>query len=235
MERRGSSKANGGTLILVEAAVETLEQALAAERAGADRIELCANLSDGGTTPSSRLIADVVGQTKLPVVVMIRPRGGGFVYSDDEFGAMTRDIELAGEGRIAGIVTGVLTADRHIDVERTRTLVNAAAGLPVTFHRAFDSTPNLPDALEQLIQIGVSRLLTSGGGATALEGAATIAALVDQARAWISVIAGGGIREQNVRDVVARTGAREVHSRLVDEVGMRGLVDVLKSNKRVSF
>lgn len=181
------------------------------------------------------MIAAVVGQTKLPVVVMIRPRGGGFVYSDDEIGVMTRDIELAGEETIAGIVTGVLTADRQIDVERTRTLVNAAAGLPVTFHRAFDSTANLSDALEQLIQLGVSRVLTSGGAATALEGAATIAALVDQARAWISIIAGGGIREHNVRDVVARTGAREVHSRLVDEVGMRGLVDVLKSNKGVSF
>jgi copper homeostasis protein len=180
------------------------------------------------------LIAAVIDQMNLPVVVMIRPRSGGFVYSDDEIGAMTRDIELAGEEGIAGIVTGVLTADGHIDIERTGTLVNAAAGLPVTFHRAFDSTRNLPDALEQLIQIGVSRVLTSGRGATALEGAATIAALVDQARAWISIIAGGGIRENNVRDVVARTGAREVHSRLVDEASMKALIDVLKSDKSVS-
>jgi copper homeostasis protein len=148
---------------------------------------------------------------------------------------MTRDIELAGEEGIAGIVTGVLTADGYIDIERTRTLVSAAAGLPVTFHRAFDSTRTLPDALEQLIQIGISRVLTSGGAATALEGAATIAALVDQARAWISIIAGGGVREYNVRHVVAQTGAREVHSRLVDEVSMKALVDVLKSNKSVSF
>ena len=235
MERRGGSKANGGALILVETAVETLEEALAAERAGADRIELCANLSDGGTTPSAGLIAAVVGQTKLPVVVMIRARGGDFVYSDDEIDAMTRDIELAGERGIAGIVTGVLTADGHIAIERTRALVHAAAGLPVTFHRGFDSTGNLPDALEELIQIGVSRVLTSGSAATALEGAATIAALIDQARAWISIIAGGGIREHNVRDVVARTGAREVHSRLVDEASMRALVDVLKSNTSVSF
>jgi copper homeostasis protein len=180
------------------------------------------------------LIAAVIDQMNLPVVVMIRPRSGGFVYSDDEIGAMTRDIELAGEEGIAGIVTGVLTPDGHIDIGRTGTLVNAAAGLPVTFHRAFDSTRNLPDALEQLIQIGVSRVLTSGRGATALEGADTIAALVDQARAWISIIAGGGIREHNVRDVVARTGAREVHSRLVDEASMKALIDVVKSNKSVS-
>jgi copper homeostasis protein len=181
------------------------------------------------------LIAAVIDQTKLPVVVMIRPRGAGFVYSDDEIGAMTRDIELAGERSISGIVTGALTSDGHIDIERTRTLVSAAAGLPVTFHRAFDSTRNLPDALEQLIQIGISRVLTSGGAARALEGVATIAELVDQARAWISIIAGGGIREHNVRDVIAQTGVREVHSRLVDEVSMRALVDVLKSNKSVSF
>jgi copper homeostasis protein len=222
-------------VILVEAAVETLQEALAAERAGADRIELCANLSEGGTTPSAGLIAAVIDQTKLPVVVMIRPRGGGFVYSEAEIGAMTRDIELAGQRSISGIVTGALTSDGHIDIERTLTLVNAAAGLPVTFHRAFDFTRNLPDALEQLIQISISRVLTSGGASTALEGVATIAELVDQARAWLSIIAGGGIREHNVRDVIAQTGVREVHSRLVDEVSMKALVDVLKSNESVSF
>jgi copper homeostasis protein len=165
---------------------------------------------------------------------MIRPRGGAFVYSDDEIDAMTRDIEHVGSTGIAGIVTGVLTPDARVDVERTRTLVNAAAGLPVTFHRAFDSAANLPDALEQLIQIGVSRVLTSGGAPTALEGASVIAALVDQARERIAIMAGGGIREYNVRDVIARTGVREVHSRLVDETGMRGLVDEIGTIPSVS-
>jgi copper homeostasis protein len=234
MERHGCRKAVGAQLILIEAAVESLESALAGERAGADRIELCANLSDGGTTPSAGLIAAVVGQIELPVFAMIRPRGGGFVYSDDEIDAMTRDIEHVGRTGIAGIVTGVLTPDARVDVERTRTLVNAAAGLPVTFHRAFDSAANLPDALEQLIQIGVSRVLTSGGAPTALEGASVIAALVDQARERIAIMAGGGIREYNVRDVIARTGVREVHSRLVDETGMRGLVDEIGTIPSVS-
>jgi copper homeostasis protein len=200
-------------LTLVEAAVETLESALATERDGADRLELCANLDDGGTTPGAELIAAVVARTRLPVCMMIRPRGGDFVYSDDEVETMIRDIERAAGAGIAGIVTGVLIADGRIDVPRTRTLVNAATGLPVTFHRAFDSTPDLSDALEQLIDTGVARVLTSGGAATAPEGASTISALITQAGERIEIIAGGGIREHNVRDVIVRTGVREVHAR----------------------
>ena len=217
-------------MTLVEAAVETLDSALAAERAGADRIELCDNLSDGGTTPGAGLVAAVAERTQLPVFVLIRPRAGGFVYSDDEFDVMIRDIELAGRMGIAGIVTGALTPDGRVDAERTHTLVKAAAGLPVTFHRAIDFAMNLPAALEEAIEAGASRVLTSGGAATALEGVDLIAALVDQARKRITIIAGGGIRDHNVRDVIARTGVREVHSRLVDEIQMRGLIDVVKKN-----
>lgn len=220
-------------MTLVEAAVETIEAALAAERAGADRIELCANLSDGGTTPSAGLIAAVVEQTHLPVFVLIRPRAGGFVYSSDEIDAMTRDIELAGGAGIAGIVIGALTSHGGVDVEHIRTLMKAAAGLPVTFHRAFDSTANLADALQQVIDVGATRVLTSGGAATALDGADAIASLVDQAGERISIMAGGSIREHNVRDVIARTGVREVHARLVDEVGMRSLIDAAKRSPDV--
>jgi len=217
-------------LTLVEAAVETLDSALAAERAGADRIELCDNLSDGGTTPGAGLIVAVAERTQLPVFVLIRPRAGGFVYSDDEFDVMIRDIELAGRMGVAGIVTGALTPDGRVDAERMRNLVKAAAGLPVTFHRAIDFAMNLPAALEEAIEAGASRVLTSGGAATAWEGMDLIAALVDQARKRITIIAGGGIRQHNVRDVIARTGVREVHARLVDEVQMRGLIDVVKRN-----
>lgn len=222
MERHGSRKTIGAQPILIEAAVESLESALAAERAGANRIELCANLSVGGTTPSASLIAAVLDETNLPVFVMIRPRGGGFVYSDDEIDQMLRDIERARSTSAAGIVTGVLTPDARVDVERTGALVNAASGLPVTFHKAFDSTDNLPEALEQLIQIGVSRVLTSGGAPTALEGASAIADLVDRARDRIAIIAGGGVREHNVRELIVRTGVREVHARDV-----RGIPDAL--------
>jgi copper homeostasis protein len=215
-------------LILVEAAVESLQSALAAERAGVDRIELCVNLDEGGTTPSAELIADVVGQSRLPVFVLIRPRAGGFVYSAAELDAMTREIELAGSMGVAGIVTGALNADRSVDVGHTRILVKAAAGLPVTFHRAFDSTIEPSDALEQVIDAGANRILTSGGAATALEGADAIAMLVDQAGERLSIVAGGSIREHNVREVVERAAAREIHARLVDETRMRNLVAVVR-------
>ena len=215
-------------MTLVEAAVETPHSALAAERAGADRIELCENLSVGGTTPSAGLMAEVAERTQLPVFVLIRPRAGDFVYSHDEFDQMIRDTERCGRLGIAGIVTGALTPGGRVDVQRTRTLVKAAEGFPVTFHRAIDTAVDLPAALEEAIEAGASRVLTSGGAAAAVDGVDLIAALVGQARDRIIVIAGGGIREHNVRDVIARTGVREVHARLIDEGQMRGLVDVVR-------
>jgi copper homeostasis protein len=217
-------------MTLVEAAVETLEDALAAKRAGADRIELCANLGVGGTTPGAGLIASVVQQVNHPVFVMIRPRGGDFVYAADEIDAMIEDIDRARPLGIAGIVTGALRSDGSVDVESMRRLMSPAAGLPVTFHRAFDVVGNRTEALEQVIDLGASRVLTSGGAATAFEGASAIAMLVDQAGERISIIAGGTIRDHNVRDVIARTGVREVHARLVDEPAMRSLVRVVRGN-----
>jgi copper homeostasis protein len=217
-------------LTLVEAAVETLDSALAAERAGADRIELCDNLSEAGTPPDGGLVAAIVERIQLPVFVLIRPRAGDFVYSASEFDVMVRDIELTRTMGIAGIVTGALDASGRVDVKRTRSLVKAAGGLPVTFHRAIDSAADLPVALDDVIEAGVSRVLTSGGAPTAREGVEAIAAMVLQARERVSIIAGGGIREHNVRDVIARTGVREVHGRLVDEAQMRGLVAAVRRN-----
>lgn len=216
-------------MALVEAAVETLDFALAAERAGADRIELCVNLSDGGTTPGTRLMSDVVQQVRVPVFALIRPRAGDFFYSADEFEQMARDIESAGTIGVDGIVTGVLTADARVDVRRTRVLHKVASGLPVTFHRAIDVTTDLATALEAVIETGASRVLSSGGAETALEGIERIGALVTQARGRIKVIAGGGIREHNARDVIERSGVGEVHGRLIDEAQMRGLVNAVKA------
>ena len=218
-------------MILVEAAVETLESSFAAERAGADRIELCDNLSEGGTTPDGGLVAAIVERIRLPVFVLIRPRAGDFVYSKSEFDVMIRDIERTRTMGIAGIVTGALDVDGHVDVKRTRTLVKAAGGLPVTFHRAIDSSANLAVALEEAIEAGASRVLTSGGAPTASAGLDIIGALVLQAGERISIVAGGGIREHNAREVIARTGVREVHGRLIDEAQMRGLVAVVRRSR----
>jgi copper homeostasis protein len=217
-------------MTLVEAAVETLEEALAAVRAGADRIELCANLGVGGTTPNAGLIASVVQQVNHPVFVMIRPRGGDFVYAADEIDAMIEDIDRARPLGVAGIVTGALRSDGSVDVDSMRRLMSPAAGLPVSFHRAFDVVANRTEALEQVIDLGASRVLTSGGAATALDGAGAIAMLVDQAGERISIMAGGKIREQNARGVIARTRVREVHARLENEASIRGLVRVVRDN-----
>lgn len=203
----------GGMSILVEACVDTVASALAAERGGAKRLELCDNLFDGGTTPSAGMISAVKAAVRIPVVVIVRPRGGGFVYTDDEVAVMRLDIEAARMLGADGVAVGALTRDALVDAERLRLLVAAAAELPVTFHRAFDLARDQGRALDALARCGVSGVLTSGGAASALDGADRIASLVRQAAGDIEVIAGGGIREENVCEVVRRTGVREVHVR----------------------
>lgn len=157
--------------------------------------------------------------------MLIRPRTGDFVYSVEEIETILEDIEAARELGVDGIVTGALTPEGRIAIAETRAFVEAAGGLPVTFHRAFDRVANPSQALEELIDIGVWRILTSGGKSTALDGADAIAKLVNQARDRITIVAGGGIREGNVREVIERTRAKEVHSRFVDEAGMQRLVE----------
>lgn len=199
--------------LLIEACVETVESSLAAERGGAGRLELCAALGDAGTTPSAGMITAVRAAVRIPVVVIIRPRGGGFVYSDTEMDVMRRDIESARSSGADGVAIGVLTADARIDAARTVELVRHASGLPVTFHRAFDMTEKLAESLEALVDAGVSRVLTSGGMASALEGSTRIASLLERAAGRIHIMAGGGIREENVAEVVRRSGVSEVHVR----------------------
>jgi copper homeostasis protein len=155
----------------------------------------------------------------------VRPRAGHFIYSAKEIETILEDIETARDLGAAGIVAGALTAQGGIAVAETRAFVQAAAGLPVTFHRAFDAVSDLWRALEELIEIGVNRILTSGAKPTALEGAGVIAELVDRAGKKITIVAGGGVREGNVRELIDRTRVTEVHSRFIDEAGMRRIVD----------
>ena len=199
--------------VLVEACVDSVASALAAERGGAGRLELCDNLYDGGTTPSAGMISAVKAAVRIPVFAIVRPRGGGFVYTTDEMSVMRLDIEAARMLGADGVVVGPLTRDARIDVEQLRTLVDAAGELPVSFHRAFDLVRDQEQALETLMQCDVPRVLTSGGAATALEGVAAIASLVRRAAGQIAVMAGGGVREENVQEVVQRSGVRDVHVR----------------------
>jgi copper homeostasis protein len=198
---------------LLEISVESVESALAAERGGADRIELCANLSIGGVTPDAELLRAVRAQVRIPIFSMVRPRAGDFVYSSAEFSEM-RSIADAKEAGMDGVVLGVLTKDHRVDVETTRALVEFAKPLPVTYHRAFDEAADLRQALEEVIQSGAKRILTSGGAKSALEGAAVLARLVEAARDRVVIVPGAGMSALNIEQVARQTGAREFHSGL---------------------
>lgn len=204
-----TSRANAR--VLVEVAVDSVAGAIAAANAGADRLELCASLGEGGLTPSLGLVDAVRAAVRVPIVVMVRPRAGDFLFDGHEFDVMRRDTQLLRERGIAGIVTGVLTANGEVDVTRMRALVDAARPLPITFHRAFDLCADPRAALEALVALGVRRVLTSGQAANALAGADAIAHHVATASDRLVVMAGAGVRPGNVATIVARTGVREVH------------------------
>ncbi|MBL8726950.1 MAG: GAF domain-containing protein [Planctomycetes bacterium] len=197
--------------VVVEVAVDSVAGARTAAAAGADRLELCSSLAEGGLTPSAGLLAAVQAAVRVPVCTMVRPRAGDFRYDDGEFDVMLRDVVHLRAAGAAGIVAGVLRADGHVDAERLRELVAAARPLPVTFHRAFDLVADPAAALEALIAAGVARVLTSGQAATAIDGAEAIARHVAAAGTRLRVIAGAGVRPDNVRDLVQRTGVQDVH------------------------
>jgi len=195
----------------LEVCVDSLESAIAAQKGGADRIELCDNLYEGGTTPSAGTIELARKMLDLKIHVIIRPRGGDFLYSRLEYDVMRRDIEFARKKKVNGIVIGLLTPDGQIDVARTKSLVELARPLSVTFHRAFDMTRNPMTALEDVIKTGADRLLTSGMLNEAPDGAQLIANLVKKAGERIIIMPGAGINKDNIRDMINITGAHEYH------------------------
>jgi copper homeostasis protein len=213
---RGGSNGPGGSEtvdgpITIEICVADVESAIAAEAGGADRIELCDNLAVGGTTPSIGTIAEACRWLSLPVHVLIRPRAGGFVYSDRELAVMRRDIEAAKALGAAGVVLGVLDAEGRIDRERTAELVGLARPLSVTFHKAIDQARDPLESFDALIAMGVDRVLTSGGRPTALEGCAVLRSLVDRAAGRVAVMAGGRLAVDHLEAVIRDSGVREIH------------------------
>jgi copper homeostasis protein len=217
--------------ISIEVCVDSVESGVAAERGGATRLELCSNLLEGGVTPSAGLIELVRARISIGLQVMIRPRGGDFCYTADEFEIMRRDILIAKKLGADGVVAGILDAKGNVDIERTRQLVDLAHPLNVTFHRAIDMSVDLLRATEDVCQTGANRLLTSGGEQTAWQGIETIARLVKAARGRISVIACGAIGRDNAASIVERTGVKEIHVGL----GSPFASPMLHCNPRVSM
>ena len=195
---------------LIEVCVEGVDGALAAEAGGADRVELCAGLLEGGLTPSLGTVREAAARLRIPAHVIIRPRGGDFLYSEAEFASMLRDVAAVRAEGAAAVVVGCLLADGAIDQTRMAALVAAARPLSVTCHRAFDMTPDVPAALEALIACGVDRVLTSGQAPTAADGLGLLVALTAQAAGRIVVMACGALRPDSI-GAVAAAGLHELH------------------------
>ncbi|HET7023662.1 MAG TPA: copper homeostasis protein CutC [Gemmatimonadales bacterium] len=198
--------------ILFEACVESVAEAVAAERGGAGRVELCVDLAVDGLTPPAEMIAGACRALTIPVMVLVRPRAGGFHYSADEIDGMIGEVERIKAFGAAGVVVGALDADGAVDRDAMTRLVSAARPMSVTFHRAFDVVADRSSALDALIGLGVERVLTSGGATTAELGIGVLQDLVRQAAGRIGILAGGGIRPQNVARIVEAAGVHEVHA-----------------------
>lgn len=204
--------------VLIEVCVDSVVSALASERGGAQRVELCSDLLEGGITPSLGLLEAVRSKISIALHTIIRPRAGDFCYSDHEFEIMLRDIKLAKNAGADGVALGVLDPSGRVDISRTRTLAETARPMSVTFHRAFDVSTDLNSSLEDICQAGADRILTSGGEQESLRGIENIANLVQRAQDRIKIMAGGGINAKNVVQILQQTGVNEIHAGLATPV-----------------
>lgn len=196
---------------LLEICIDSVESALAAQAGGADRVELCSALFEGGLTPSAGLLKVTRERLRIQIAAMIRPRGGDFCYSDDEFAVMQSDLAMAKQLGADVAVFGLLSPDGSIDRERTARLIELARPLPVTFHRAFDMARDPFEAFDVLLELGVDRVLTSGQERSVIEGLELVTELVRRAGDRIIVMPGGGVTERNLARILKETGAREIH------------------------
>ena len=200
--------------MVLEICVDSVESAIASQAGGAQRVELCSDLNEGGITPSVGLIQAVRKHVDIQVFVMVRPRGGDSFYSAYEYDVMKSDVVRMKELKADGIVVGMLDQDGHVDVQRTRELVQLAHPMQVTFHRAFDMSANLNESLQRVIETGAHRILTSGGQQTISQGAERVIQLIAAAQGRIRIMVSGGIRQENIRKIALRTKATEFHCSL---------------------
>lgn len=202
--------------MIKEACVETYEEAILAEKNGATRIELCSDLYNDGLTPSLELMQKTISNLKIPVMAMIRPRAGDFVYSEEEIIKMKSEIDLAKKAGAAGVVFGLLTFDNKVDLKNTKVLAEYAVPLPVTFHKAIDELENQVEGVKDLLQIeNIKRILTSGGLPTALEGQKIIREMIKTAGDKIIILVAGKVLDSNVEEIQKLTGAKELHGRRI--------------------
>lgn len=195
----------------VEICTNSVASSIEAQRGGAYRVELCAAIPEGGTTPSYGEIVVAREELDIKLNVIIRPRSGDFLYSDVEHRAMLHDIKICKALGVDGVVFGCLTADGEVDMERNRELMEAAKGMSTTFHRAFDMSKDLFDSLEKIIELGFDRILTSGGQAKAHDAMDVLKQLIDQAGDRIIIMPGSGVTEENIAEIERNTGAVEFH------------------------
>ncbi|MES2221111.1 MAG: copper homeostasis protein CutC [Acidobacteriota bacterium] len=200
--------------MVLEICVDSVESAIASQAGGAQRVELCSDLNEGGITPSDGLIQAVRKHVAIDVFAMVRPRGGDSFYTSYEFDVMKADVLRMKELKVNGIVIGMLDQDGHVDVPRTRELVQLASPMGVTFHRAFDMSADLDESLKRVIETGAHRILTSGAVQTISQGAERVTQLIAAARGRIRIMVGGGIRQENIRKIAQRTHATEFHCSL---------------------
>ena len=201
----------------IEIACFNLESALLAQKAGADRVELCANISVGGTTPSIEIIQQVRKNLTIDLYVMIRPRGGNFVYSEAELNQMKSDIDNIKKLGVNGFVFGILNEDKTINIEQNKALVELAKPFPCSFHRAFDAVSNYEQALEDVISCGFSTLLTSGTFSNVMEGNEVLKKLVEQAKNRLEIMPGGGLRSTNISELNQIVNANWYHSSAITD------------------
>lgn len=202
--------------IVLEACVETLEQALLAEQNGADRIELCDDLSVGGITPNVELLEKTTSVLKIPIMAMIRPRGGDFVYSEKELLEMEASIRFCKKLGVAGVVFGCLTPDGEVDEAATRRLAAVASPLLVTFHKAIDETPNPVASAKLLAEMGgIQRILTSGGAATAWDGLVVLQKMIAETAGRLTILTAGKVTKENLPDLHQKLGAAEYHGKRI--------------------